>query len=54
MTQTTEHVVMQPHTGNPTIYQLGQNSRVVRFARDFSALQKRASWFEYQTLYLVH
>ena len=27
--QTTEHVVMQPHAGNSTIYLIGQNSRVV-------------------------
>ena len=35
MTQTTEHVVMQPHAGNPTIYLIGQNSRVVLSASDF-------------------
>ena len=40
MTQTTEHVIMQLHAGNPTIYLLGQSSRVVRSASDFSSSKK--------------
>ena len=41
MTQTTEHVVMQPHAGNPTIYLIGQNSRVVLSASDFFSSTKK-------------
>ena len=40
MTQTTEHVVMQPHAGNPTIHLLGQNSRAVRSTSDFISSTK--------------
>ena len=41
MTQTTEHVVMQPHAGNPTIYLIGQNSRVVFSASNFFSSTKK-------------
>ena len=41
MTQTTEHVVMQPHAGNPTIYLLAQNSRVVLSVSDFFSSTKK-------------
>ena len=41
MTQTTEHVVMQTHAGNPTIYLLAQNSCVVRSASDSFSSTKR-------------
>ena len=41
MTQTTEHVVMQPHAKNPTIDLIGQNSRVVLSVSDFFASTKK-------------
>ena len=43
MTQTTEHVVMQPHAGNPTIYLIGQNSRVVLSASNFFSSTKKGA-----------
>ena len=41
ITQTTEHVVTQPHAGNSTIYLIGQNSRVVLYASDFFSSTKK-------------
>ena len=54
MTQTTEHVVMRPHAGIQQFTCSVKTNVLSALPATLSALRKRASWLEYQTLYLVY